>query len=187
MKKVYSSLKELIEKELTDLEDEKTAHLIRRLKAVKRRGYLTKNEFLEIGMWKSARPKNSYLKNSDKEVVEITKKILSTKYEKRRITLLATLRGVSIPTASAILTLIDPQNYGVIDIRVWQLLYLYGVVNTKPDGINFSFKNWYTYISKLRYFAKMFDTTARSIERTMFLHHKKIQKGKLYNSDKIKK
>jgi thermostable 8-oxoguanine DNA glycosylase len=180
MKKIYPSLTDLIKEELTDAEDEKTVKLIRKLKDVKKHGYLTKKEFVEIGMWKSPRPKKNYLRNSDKDVIGITKKVLSTKFEKRRITLLVTLKGVSIPTASAILTLIDPQNYGVIDIRVWQTLYLYGVVKNKPDGVNFSFNNWYTYLSKLRYFAKMYATSARNIERTIFLHHKKIQEGLLY-------
>src|SRR3989344_9174055 len=139
MKKIYPSLKDLIKEELTDSEDKKTTQLIRKFKVVKKRGYLTKKEFVEIGMWKSPRPKKNYLRNSDKDVVEITKKALSTKFEKSRIMLLVTLKGVSIPTASAILTLIDPKDYGVIDIRAWQILFLYGSVKIKQMGTNFDF------------------------------------------------
>ncbi len=84
----------------------------------------------------------------------ISRKTISTKYERRKIDLLTRLKGVSIPTASAILTLIEPQNYGVIDIRVWKLLYLYGVVKKKPRGQGFTFDDWFHYLSKLRYFAK---------------------------------
>ena len=131
-------------------------------------------------MWKSSRPKKQYLKNSNEEVISISKKVLSTKYEKRRVELLTTLKGVLIPTASTILTLIDPQNYGVIDIRVWQILYLYGSVKVKPTGTNFDFNNWYNYLMKLRYFAKKFKVSVRDIERTIFLYHKKIQEGNLY-------
>ena len=94
--------------------------------------------------------------------------------------MLTSLHGVSIPTASAILTLIDPQNYGVIDIRVWQVLYLYGSVKDRPDGTNFDFNNWYNYLMKLRYYAKKFKVSARKIEKTIFIHHKEIQIGNLY-------
>ena len=48
--------------------------------------------------------------------------------------LLTSLAGVSVPVASAILTLIDPRRYGVLDIRVWQLLVALGVMDGKPAG-----------------------------------------------------
>ena len=79
------------------------------------------------------------MKNSEEEVISTSKGVLSTDFEKRRLELLVELKGVAIPTASAILTLIDPENYGVIDIRVWQVLFLYGSVKVKPTGTNFSF------------------------------------------------
>jgi len=180
MKKEYQKIGELIKNNLDTKEDDDTLILINELKPIKKRGYFTKEEFVKIGMWKSPRPKQKYLKNDEKEIIEISKKALSTKFEKRKIDLLTKLKGVSIPTASAILTLVDPQNYGVIDIRVWQILYLYGAVKIKPDGTNFNFKNWYSYLMRLRYYAKKFKLSVRDIERTLFLYHKRIQRGNLY-------
>lgn len=180
MKKEYKSIEELIRKNLNNKEDSETKKLINKLKAAKKRGYFTKKEFLAIGMWKSPRPKNRYLSNSEEKIISISKKVLTTKFEKRKIELLTSLKGVSIPTASAILTLIDPENYGVIDIRVWQTLYLYGSVNKKSRGIGFNFNNWYNYLMKLRYYAKKFKVSVRDIERTIFYCHRKIQEGNLY-------
>jgi len=40
-------------------------------------------------------------------------------------------KGVSVPMASALLTLLDPKRYGVIDIRIWQLLHRMG---TSEEG-----------------------------------------------------
>jgi len=71
----------------------------------------------------------------------------------RRLEALRTLDGVSVPMASAILTLLSPCRYGVIDIRVWQLLYA-GEVTRKSNGVGFNFNNWYQFLMKLRYFAK---------------------------------
>ena len=141
VKKIYSSLDDLIKNELSTEEEANTAVLIKELEHVKKQGYLTKDEFLKIGMWKSPRPKQLYLKNSEEEIISTSKEVLSTDYEKRKLELLDKLKGVSIPTASAILTLTDPKNYGVIDIRVWQILFLYGSVKVKPTGTNFSFEN----------------------------------------------
>ena|SRR2546427_12023878 len=50
------------------------------------------------------------------------------------LALLVGLKGVRVPMASAILTLIDPRRYGVIDIRVWQLLYAIKSVQQLPGG-----------------------------------------------------
>ena len=180
MKKEFKDIKELIKKRLITKEDRKTQKLIAELKTVLGRGYFTKKEFLKMGMWKSPRPKNLYLSNSEEEIIKISRKVFSTNYEKRKIDLLTRLKGIRIPAASAILMLTNPQNYGVIDIRVWQVMYRYGSVKVKPTGTNFSFNNWFYYLMKLRYFAKMFDVTVRDIERTIFYYHFEIQEGKLY-------
>ena len=180
MKKIYSSLDDLIKNELSTEEEANTAVLITELEHVKKQGYLTKDEFLKIGMWKSPRAKRYQLKNSEAEVISTSKEVLSTDFEKRRLELLDKLRGVAIPTASAILMIIDPENYGVIDIRVWQILFLYGSVKVNLTGTNLSFENWYNYLMKLRYYSKKFNVSARNIEITIFKHHKKIQEGNLY-------
>jgi len=43
--------------------------------------------------------------------------------------------------------------------------------DTKPKGINFTFKNWYHYLMKLRYHAKMIGVSARTVEWTLFRYH----------------
>jgi len=82
--------------------------------------------------------------------------------------------------ASAILMLTNPKKYGVIDIRVWQLLYAIGTVKTNPKGLNFSFQEWYRYLKIIQYFAKKYKVKARDIERTLFQVHKLYQDGLLY-------
>jgi hypothetical protein len=82
--------------------------------------------------------------------------------------------------ASAILTLLDPRRYGVIDIRVWQLLYRLGTVTQNPNGVGFTFDNWYRFLMVVRHFSRMLKVHARDIERTLFAVHQKYQKGRLY-------
>ena len=82
--------------------------------------------------WKSPRAIHYVRSNSPTSVRAATRKALTTRSERRRLEALVQLQGVSIPMASAILMLLDPKRYGVIDIRVWQLLHEVGAVTTKP-------------------------------------------------------
>jgi hypothetical protein len=100
--------------------------------------------------------------------------------ERTRLEGLLALRGVSVPMASAILMLLDPRRYGVIDIRVWQLLHKLGAVSKKPKGVGFNFKNWRQFLMIIRHFAKKLRVTARDVERTLFIAHKRYQRGRLY-------
>lgn len=181
MGKEYSSIEMLLRSELLRDEHGPTKDLIRTLRNVKRRGYFTKDQFLQMCRWKSPRPLKHYKSNREDHIRSISKKVFSTHLEKKRIELLTNLNGVSIPVASAILMLTNPRKYGVIDIRVWQLLYSYGSVRTKPNGRNFSVTDWYTYLMKIRYFLRKLDATARQIERTLFECHKAMQEGTLYD------
>jgi len=82
--------------------------------------------------------------------------------------------------ASALLTLMDPRRYGVIDIRVWQLLHKVGTVTKNEAGIGFNSNNWSEFLMVLRYFARKYGVKARDIERTLFLVHREYQTGRLY-------
>lgn len=94
------------------------------------------------------------------------------------------LRGISVPMASALLMLLDPKRYGVIDIRVWQLLRELGAVKKNAGGVGFGLNNWYQFLMIIRYFAKKLRVKARDIERTLFVVHREYQAGRLYKSDR---
>jgi hypothetical protein len=177
----YRTLKELLAHELVLQEDAKTSDLMRRLRHVKRDKILTKAELAAICKWKSPRAILLIEANDLAKVETITRKAFSSRSEKKRIEYLTQLKGVSLPMASAILTLVDPRRYGVIDIRVWQLLFAISAVKIKPKGLGFTFKNWYHFLCKLRYHAKELGVSVRTVERTLFQYHKKIQDGVLYD------
>jgi len=119
-------------------------------------------------------------RNQERTVSKALREVFRTRSERRKIELLTSLHGMGIPTASAILMLTNPRRYGVIDIRVWQLLYAIGSVRKKPDGKAFSFENWYQYLVKLRYHAQELRVPVRHVERSLFEYHKRIAKGRLY-------
>ncbi|HKG22281.1 MAG TPA: hypothetical protein VKC34_10300 [Blastocatellia bacterium] len=147
---------------------------------IKHRAYFTRPEFLLMCRWKSPRPRRLYEANSSVEVRRVSVDVFASGCEKEKIGLLTSLKGVGLPTASAILTLTDPENYGVIDIRVWQLLYDHQVVASRPSGTGFSFDNWLEYLQAVRFWARKFKATARAVEVVLFDYHKQKQEGRLY-------
>ena len=172
----------LLEDNLSTEEDEPTSDIIKKLRPAKKRGWLTKDEMIAICRWKSPRAIRHIEFNSEKLIKKHTGLAFSTRSEELKITELIVLKGVSIPMASSILMLTNPKRYGVIDIRVWEIMFEIGTVNTNPKGINFTFKEWYRYLMIIRYFASKFNVTVRDIERTLFLVHQENQDGQLYRN-----
>lgn len=176
----YKSLGDLLAREPIAEEDPQTIKIIKRLRHIKSDRELSRGEFLDICYWKSPRSIRRCERNSATAVEKATKKVFRTRSEKRRLELLTSLQGVSVPTASAILTLTDPQRYGVIDIRVWQLLYALQSVRNNPAGQGFTFRHWYHYLQILRHHAKRLRVPVRLVELTLFKFHQEHQTGTLY-------
>jgi thermostable 8-oxoguanine DNA glycosylase len=174
------ALEPLVRKHLPAREDEETAELCRRLRAARRRGYLTVGELVAACRWKSPRPIRYIRANSHHRVRAATCAALATRSEALRLEALLRLDGVSVPTASAVLMLLDPKRYGVIDIRVWQLLHAVGAVTENRKGSHFSTGQWLQFLSILRHLSSRLGVTAREVELTLWSVHKARQEGRLY-------
>ena len=95
--------------------------------------YLDSNDFEMILRWKLAQQykRQSELRkgNTDKIIRKVTSVALNISHEEEdyeidlRLNLLMSLRGVGLPVASAILTLVYPDKYAVIDFRGWNQLF----------------------------------------------------------------
>lgn len=176
----YRSLRGLLGHELVSEEDPATAKLMDRLRGVRRRGWFSRAEFLAMCRWKSARAIRHCRLNSPRTVRRVSRAVLAARSEPARLQLLTGLHGVSVPTASAILTLLEPRRYGVLDIRAWQLLFGLGRVSRKPAGRGFALRDWLDYLGELRRHARRLGVSARTVEYTLFVCHRQFQKGRLY-------
>ena len=175
-----TTLDVLLRRELVREEHPPTAALIRELAGVRARGAFTRGEFTRMCRWKSPRARLLWEANSPARVRAVSRAVLATRSERRRMELLTSLRGVGVPIASAILTLIDPRRYGVLDIRAWQLLFAIRSVTLNARGQGFTIEQWEQYLSALRQHARRLRVTARTVEYTLFLCHRKFQQGTLY-------
>jgi hypothetical protein len=161
-------------------EDAETAALMRRLAAARRRGHLVRRELEAVCCWKSPRAIHHVRANSSRAIRIATRAALAEPDERRKLDRLLTLRGVSVPMASSVLTLLDPMRYGVLDIRVWQLLYACRVVDRNPRGLGFTAGHWLEFLEVVRPMAGRLRCTARDVERTLFELHRRRQAGRLY-------
>jgi hypothetical protein len=176
----------LIRRHLRAEEDEATARLCRRIRAATRRGYLTASELEAACRWKSPRAIHHVRANTPRRIRAATAAAFGARREDARLQALLQLRGVSVPTASAVLMLANPRSYGVIDIRVWQLLHARGVVTRNAPGVGLGPGHWREFLGVIRYFARTLRLRARDVERALFDAHRARQKGRLYTIRKAK-
>jgi hypothetical protein len=176
----FGSLTALLRAVPVSPEDPGTAALMERLRAVRRAGEFDRAAFLAMCRWKSPRALLHYRRHSAATVRRVARAVLATRSERRRLALLTALRGVSVPTASAILTLIEPRRYAVLDIRVWQLLHALGAVEACPAGRGFGATHWEQFLRLLRAQARALGITPRLVELTLFHYHRTVQTGRLY-------
>lgn len=142
-----------------------------------KRGWLEKKDFLTICLWKSRRPKRYYDLNSEEEIKEITRTAFKELDEAKKIKCLTKLKGVSIPTASTILSITNPELYPIIDERCIQALNQLNFINWE----RITYKNWLLYLNIIRTMAKENKKSAREIEKGLFAYNR-IKLDKLYTN-----
>jgi len=161
-------------------EEPETASLIESLRGIKQAGEFGRAEFLAMCRWKSPRSAPQCERNSARVIRRVSRLALGTRDERERLEALCGLHGVGVPTASAILTLVDPRRYGVLDIRVWKLLFRAGAVEGNPRGQGFHGEHWLQYLACLRREARRLRASVRRVELSLFLHHRRVHRGVLY-------
>ena len=142
-----------------------------------KRGYLTFEGFYKICMWKSARQKQKYISVKNRNEVEaVTRSAFAEQDERKRMEKLCGLSGVGIPTASAILSVIFPEKYAVIDIRCLEMLReKFGYKISKQTSL----KSWVEYLNIMRNLARENAITPRKLDMALFAMHRE----KLMNED----
>jgi hypothetical protein len=82
-----------------------------------RQGFYSRDDFLEVVRWKSARSIRLARRNSSADIAEATCAALDPVDEKARMTWLTSLRGVAVPVGSALLHFALPDRYPILDYR----------------------------------------------------------------------
>lgn len=136
---------------------------------VKKRGYLTRPEFIELCRWKSPRTQPLVRANSAELVEAVTRAALESRHEHVKINVLRTLRGVSWPTASVILHFCDKRKYPILDVRaLWSLGY------DTPPAYTLGF--WLAYIKFTRDLSRRSGQSMQEVDRALWQYSKEHQR-----------
>lgn len=150
--------------------DEEVFTAVRR--RVVERGAYDRVDFLTVGRWKArGRTAPMLERNSDDDISEITRCGLaaSDAVGYRVLTLLA---GVWVPTASALLTVADPDRFTVIDFRALNSLRRHGELSG-PDP------DYPTYVRLCRRLADRCRRGLRELDRALWEEDRVVTKGAL--------
>jgi hypothetical protein len=139
--------------------------------AARARGYLTRDEFLRLCRWKTARSQSRCAANEDEFVQEVTRVAFSTAHEQLKIGVLRLLKGVSWPTASVILHFCDRGKYPILDYRA-----LWSLSAVPPSQCSFPF--WWAYTDFMRQLQERTGLSMRLLDRALWQYSKERQQIK---------
>jgi len=158
------------------LTEQLKAHF-RRLRREREPLYLTADELEQILRWKLGsqygRQRERRRANTDAVIRTVTGAALSVshpdeEYElELRVGLLCALRGVSVPVASAVLALVLPEKYAVIDFRGWRQVF--GV-----ERRGFSIADYKRYLARLRPLADELGWTIQEVDLAIWAYDREV-------------
>lgn len=138
--------------------------------AARRRGHYTRQELIEICAWKTARSRSRVAANTDRAVIERTRRSLAATDELTRIESLLGLSGVGVPTASTLLHFAFPQAYPILDVRALDSL---AVKPRSPYPVSF----WLEYLGVCRELAARSAVSIRTLDKALWQHSKERSSG----------
>jgi len=135
-------------------------------KNAKRRGYYKKNEFRSVCFWKiGPRKINKWTNNSEKDIVEITKKALKQPDTEKAIKILEELSGVGRGIASTLLHFGHENPFPIID--------KYAIFAAYKEKLNYySYKLWDQYVKDCREFAEKRKIEMRILDKALWVYGK---------------
>lgn len=138
-----------------------------RLQMAAQRGYLTRDDLIEVAKWKwgGGRTRQLAGQNSDEDVQEVTRVSFTTGNERLRIGALLVLQGVHWPMASVILHFAFPDRYPILDIRAME---------TVEGPKSYTFESWLEYTELCRKTASDMGVTMRTLDRALWARDKAL-------------
>ena len=141
-------------------------------------GYLTQDQLYEIAYESSTRSAYHVRKNSEELCREVTRNALEAEGDFSKIALISALKGFKAPTASCILTALNPEKHAVVDTRVWASLERLGYVEGRKE--TFDAFDYVEMIGPIREIAEEKGYTAAEIGYALFAHDYDKREGTLH-------
>lgn len=134
----------------------------------RKQGFLTQEQLYKLAYESSPHSARYTLKNAAERVQQVTTETWKIEDDFSKISLLSGLHGISTPTASYILTALDPVNHAVVTPRVWNSLRFLGYVEEDKDDL--SATDYATAIEHVRNIAEEERCTAAAVGYALSVH-----------------
>ena len=141
-------------------------------------GFLTQEQLYEIAYESSTRSAYHVEKNPEKRCKEVTANVLELENDFSRIALVSALKGFKAPTASCLLTALDPENHAVVDTRVWASLERLGYFDGRKES--FGPADYVKMIQPIRKIAEETGYKAAEVGYALFAYDDKVRDGNLH-------
>lgn len=143
-----------------------------------KKGYLTKKGLFELAHLNSTRSSYHVKKNPAQRVKKVTGAAYNLEDDFCRLALYTALKGIGVPTASAILTALENQKHCVIDTRVWATLWRLGYFEKEKES--FKIDDYLTIIEIIRKMAAESNYKTAEIGYALFAYDVIHREGNLH-------
>jgi len=142
------------------------------------KGYFNRYEFKKIYKWKASRALKNLEKNEEK-IINNTRKALAETDITQKLKCLLDIRGVRAAVASAVLTVIDPVKFGIIDKYAWKALRREKLVKTRTfDSGKAKKRGIQNYVEYLEILRRLKENqriqTAHDVDKALMMYGKDL-------------
>jgi len=141
-------------------------------------GYLTREQLYDIAYESSTRSAYHVESNPEARCREVTANVLAVDGDFSKIQLVTGLSGFKAPTASCVLTALDPERHAVVDTRVWASLDRLDYLDGRKES--FDAADYVTMIEPIRAIAADTDYTAAEVGYALFAYDDEVREGTLH-------
>ncbi len=140
--------------------------------------YLTQKQLYGIAYESSTRSAYHVKENTEEHCREVTENVMKVEGDLSKIALVTALKGFKAPTASCVLTAIDPEKHAIVDTRVWASLERLNFVEGRKES--FGPRDYVEMIEPIREIAEESGYTAAEVGYALFAHDYDVREGTLH-------
>ncbi|MDY6777327.1 MAG: hypothetical protein SVU32_01565 [Candidatus Nanohaloarchaea archaeon] len=144
----------------------------------RQQGYLTRDQLYRLARHASTRSAHHVKENPEERCIAVTRNVRKVEDDFSQIQLLVGLAGFKAPTASCVVTALDPESHAVVDTRVWASLERLD----RLDGRKETFKpgDYVKMIHPIRVIAEETGHTPAEVGFALFAYDVDVRDGTLH-------
>ncbi len=141
-------------------------------------GYLNQEQLYQVAYESSTRSAYHVRENPEEQCREVTENVRKVDGDLSKIALVTALKGFKAPTASCVLTALNPEKHAIVDTRVWASLERLNFLEGRKES--FGPRDYVKMIESIREIAEESGYTAAEVGYALFAHDYDVREGTLH-------